>query len=480
MRKRPRAQQNGSYRMNANRERGTAARATGVVALLALLPLAGCATYTPVPLPTAPDLRRSVPSVPAGELRSDIPGTADHAFDPADGLDMTEVATLAVMHNPDLVSERLKAQVAGAQVFAAGLLPDPQLALSLEHPTSDVPGLSNAHSVGLSYALQGLVTRGARLDSAVAHASRVDLEILWREWQVVQEARGLFVKLAHARRKLEILQRIRDLFARRYAQSSEALRRGDVTVDVAGADLSAVLDAESRLGALRRRLAEERHELHALLGLAPEVALHLVYPPAPGSLGRETVDRALRTIAGRRPDLLALEAGYRSQEAEVRRAILAQFPSLSIGITHAGDTSAVRTVGLGVMVTLPVFTRNRGQIALQRATRGQLRAEFQSRLDEAAGMADFLWRRQDLIEEQLREIDGQLPALEKLVQDARAAYGRRDVGALTYLNMEKTLLQERLEREDLAQERWMTRIALDSLLGWPGQDPAGAVTEPPR
>lgn len=446
------------------------------VLLFTPLTLSSCATYHSLPLPVGPDLDKALARVDTGSLRRGVPWVAPRTIDATDGLDMTEVATLAVVNNRDLRAQRRKAGVARAQVFSAGLLPDPQFAASLDYPTDNTPGLSTAYLFDLSYDIQALITRDAGMEAARATESRVDLDVLWQEWQVVQRARSLYVGLVYARRKLALLERMRRLFAQRYARSSSALRSGDVTLGVVGTDLTALLDAESQLGSLRRQRDRDRHDLEALLGLAPEVELHLASVSTPVPMPKATVDRALATIPRRRPDLLALEAGYRSQEAEVRRAILAQFPSLSVGLSRASDTSAVHTAGFSVTLNLPVFTRNRGQIAVQRATREQLRAEFQARLDEALGKADLLWRQQGLIEEQARQIDGSLPALEKMVGEARGAYERHDIDALTYLNMEKTLLQKRLEREDLAQDLWMTRIALDTLLGWPQPDPAAAGT----
>ena len=47
---------------------------------------------------------------------------------------------LAVANNPDLRVARDDAGVARAQAFAAGLLPDPQISLSADHPAGNVAG----------------------------------------------------------------------------------------------------------------------------------------------------------------------------------------------------------------------------------------------------------------------------------------------------------------------------------------------------
>ena len=40
-----------------------------------------------------------------------------------------------------------------------------------------------------------------------------------------------------------------------------------------------------------------------------------------------------------RPDLRALQFGYRSQEETLRKSVLSQFPSLTLGVGTANDTT---------------------------------------------------------------------------------------------------------------------------------------------
>ena len=74
------------------------------------------------------------------------------------------------------------------------------------------------------------------------------------------------------------------------------------------------------------------------------------------------VERTLTDLADRRPDLVALQLGYRSQEERVRGAILAQFPLLALGISGGHDTSDVRTLGPQITLDLPLFNRNQGRL----------------------------------------------------------------------------------------------------------------------
>ncbi|MFP3693402.1 TolC family protein, partial [Burkholderia sp. SIMBA_048] len=63
-----------------------------------------------------------------------LPELAAQRFDPSDGFDIEEVAMLAVANNPDLKLARDDLGIAQAQAFSAGLLPDPQIAVSSDYP----------------------------------------------------------------------------------------------------------------------------------------------------------------------------------------------------------------------------------------------------------------------------------------------------------------------------------------------------------
>ncbi len=447
------------------------------VALAALL-LAGCAVYHPRPLPEGPDLGRSVPAlrILPGALR--LPGLRPHRFDPAAPLDMTDVAILAALNNPQLKAARRRAGVARAQIFQARLLPDPQLSLNPDFTTDRAPGLTDAWSIGLAYDLKTLITRWSGVSAARSAARQVDLALLWKEWRVVQRARTLFIRSVEQEAQLKLLRRFQKLYADRYARSSRALKQGNLTLNVVGTDLTALLDANTRVNDLQRKLSETRQALNLLLGLAPGAPLRLdrtVTLPAPMPAA---IRAALRALPERRPDLLALRAGYHSQEARVRQAILAQFPALSVGVTRSRDNSNIHSTGLGITLTLPIFNGNRGQISIERATRARLRQEYQARIDEADAQVHLLWMRHTLIEAQLHSLQTNLPALESMATKAHRAYEARDIGALVYLNLENTLLNKQLEAVTLRESLWETRVALQTLLGtsWAATASPTAVT----
>jgi outer membrane protein, heavy metal efflux system len=482
--------------------RRLAQRAAWVTPLL----VSGCTTFHPKPLPTAPDLARSPAlTVPISEFN--LPGIQPHPFNPAKGLDETTVMTLAVVNNPDLKAQRLQAGVARAQVLEAGILPDPVVSGGLSKSAS-----ITGYNVGLSEDIQALITRGAAKAAAKARQRQVNLEILWQEWQVAEQARELFIQ-ARADAELEgLLTTNADLLSNQYRQDQAALERNNMTAGAVMADFAALSGAEAQLRQIELQLNQTRHALNQLLGLRPDTRLRLIvtaqvtapdaYDRSADALVRDarkprsrTRASALRSPPGqlpliggggikplsakafqsavaalphRRADLLALRAGYQSQEQLLREAILAQFPSMSAGVQRSKSAEeGVYASGFTVQITLPLFNRNRGQIGIQRATRAVLYQTYQARLDQAGSQADQVWRATRIMARQLENLVPSLPSLQRAAMAAERSYRQGNLALDRYVTQESSFLTQQAAAVRLKTSLQLAQSALLTLLGLP-------------
>lgn len=435
---------------------------------VAVLFLGGCATYKSKPLDFSSPLHSRLSALEL-QLKSGNPNERSrYRVVPEDGIDLTEIGILAVLNNPDLKAQRSLWSLANAEVLSARLLPDPQFSAGLDTPTGNTAGLVNPWSLGLGYDIVPLITRKARIKAARKHQDQVYLDLLWQEWQVIQQARTLAVRQQLEAKQLSLLSEARQLYLDRYQRSAQALKDGNVTLDVSGTDLTALIDNLSQLNQLEQTHIQTRHDLNLLLGLAPKVELPLASLPQTVPINTSVVDNQLKNLAKNRPDLMALKAGYDSQESRVRAAILSQFPSLGLGVNRARDAGNLTTVGVSLSLNLPFFSGNRGTIAVERATREQLREEFSARLAKTEIDTDRLLSLQRALRGQQERLQTYLPHLESLVERARRAYSHGDIDALTFLNMESTWINKRLEQIGITQAAWENRIALEALLALPG------------
>lgn len=431
---------------------------------IAGLALAGCATYRPLPLAHESTAVRHVTAIQIAPQSMPLPTLRGHRFDPSDGLDMTEVAMIAVANNPDLKLARDDLGIARAQAFSAGLLPDPQLSLSSDYPGE--VGAVRAFTYGLSWDVMSLLTRSANVKSAEAGTRKTDLTLLWQEWQTVAQARQLFVRVVTQDRVAGALQRLVELNQLRYERTANAVQQGNLTADVESTVLASYRDVQRQAAEAERARNLARHDLNALLGMAPDVHLDLVERTDEFSpMSEAAIDVALRELPRRRPDLLALEASYHEQDEKYRAAILGQFPNLTVGFQRSRDTSNVYTSGFQVSLSLPIFNRNRGNIAIEQATRQRLADEFQNRVNQAYSDIDRMRVDQRSFAAQWEQNRLAVTRLTQMAQQAQTAFDRHELPLAVYVDAQTALISKQIDAANVHQTLLEERIAMDALLG---------------
>lgn len=433
--------------------------------------LSACVAYHSRPLPDKPNLARQVPPLKVDYEKIRIPGLTPHSYDPARGLDMTDAAIVAVINNPQLKAKRADAHAAYVQSFAAGLLPGPQLTASRDRPVgSNPPGSVTATSEGLSYDFTSLFTSGAEQAAAEAKARQADLDLLWAEWQVAQQARVLFLQCQAAQDKTALLATLTQQVKDRYAGEQRALARGDAALDTLSVDLAALEDIEQRSADASRQRADQCAGLNVFMGLDPDVPLKLVAPHDPAPVSADDVTAALADLPRRRPDLVALRYGYDSADADVRKAVLAQFPSIALGITRATDNTGVRSLGFNIQLGFPFILGGPSQVHAAEATRDTLWEEYQQRLDETDAEVRQTEADLDLVESQLASLHSSEADAHRMAEAAAAAYAHGDLSAPAYYDVENAALSREVTGIDLAVEAHQLHIALETLLGLPPRE----------
>lgn len=439
---------------------------TLIFALPVLGALGGCATYKAEPLALRPSWPAGVDRLQVDAGSMPLPELVKHTFDPRDGLDMTEVAMLAVANNPQLKVARANLGVARAQAYAAGLLPDPTFYYSPQRVKNGVAGENvTAFDVGVNFNLTALVLRSSRVSVAKANARKADLALLWQEWQVVSQARLLFVRDWGRNALLQILQERRAIAALRYTREKAALADGNMTLTQVTLTGNMLQGIDKQINQTERLIAKNRHALNALLGLSPDTRLNLVGPPTLPALDRDAIAARLPELAKRRPDLLALRAGYQAQDRRVRQAILAQFPKISFGPLKARDNTGVIYLGYSLSISLPIFNGNRGNIAIANATRHRMHEQFQLRLNAAYAQVAQLLSDEALLEQQAQTLDRNLASLSVLADRAGAALGAGNMSLSAYYNVKDRQTAKELQKSTLEETMLEERVALQTLVG---------------
>ena len=377
---------------------------------------------------------------------------------------MLDVERRVLADNPDLRTARAQRAVAQAQMLQASLLPNPSINGSAGYLMSGV-GDATAWTAGITQNIQALVTLRPRREAARAEAAQVDASMLWEEWQVIGKARLLVVDIVQDERLLAVQQ----VALQRLELRSERLRRsveeGNSENLAATPDLTAAAEARASLDDLQRQLMSQRHALAALMGLPPDAAIGLQPWIDPGRVDEQQVRRQAETLAQRRPDLIALQLGYRAQEAHVRAAILAQFPPLSLGYSASQDNSRVRNGGPAITFDLPIFDRNQGNIAVEHATRQQLHDEYAVRLQTSRDEVLALLAEHAQLDAQRAALIAQDADGERRMAQANSAWQAGLIDIRSYVDIATAVATRKAAMITLEKNQYEGQVALATLLG---------------
>jgi outer membrane protein, heavy metal efflux system len=403
--------------------------------------------------------------IPASRIHSrEVPS---QIVDLRRGIGPDEAATIALYSNPALRAIRDRRSLAIAQVVQAGILPNVSLSYERDYVTGgNTVGTQPAYALNAGWEFTALIPYLPKQTAARKNLGSVDLDVAWQEWQIAENARTAVYRVvaldaqtgqAHeANRGLE--------------ESTGAMRKAveaheKTVLDLAAAE-AASQDSRAIVLSLERDFAHQRLGLNKMLGIAPETMIRLrAGLTLPTSLEPPDEADLLANIESRRLDLLGLRKGYESQDATVRAAILAQFPRMSVAFVRASDTTNVHTDGFNISVDVPIFDRNQGAIAIERATRQRLLDEynqrvFEARSDIAVAIADIR-----ALDRQIAAAAEALPVLERLVDSAQKAREQGNVDVLSYYTARSNLLQKRIQLIKLQEQLLEANTALEIASG---------------
>lgn len=412
--------------------------------------LPGCAKYHPMPLPESSQIQAPQTldmaklRIPASEIKH--PLLRPVMLDPEEGLSPEAAGVLAVLLNPSLRAVRDQRAVADAQLLKAGLLPNPELAYSFEVPTGgDTAGTVTAFGLELNWDVVSLITHSARTREASAQRAAVEMETAWQEWQVAEAAKSAVYQVASLEKQIGLAEEIRQGLAENATLVQKAVAAGTRTEKDLTAAQSASLQADAVLLDLKKQAQQYRLQLNQLLGLSPDAHVRLREGlELPSRFEVPLAEELFEGLEQRRLDLLALRLGYDSQEEAVRIAVLEQFPRISIGPAVGRDVENVDTAGFGLSVSLPIFDRSQGKIAIERATRQRLFNEYANRVLQARSNIQMVSSRIDFLNRQIAAAQAGQSTLEKLADDYRAALADGRIDVLSYFGAWRELADSRM------------------------------------
>jgi outer membrane protein, heavy metal efflux system len=442
--------------------------------LISGLFFSGCAAYQsyhPLPLSAsgiAAKLRpRSLNALEVDATQLHHPRLPPITLNSKRGIGPDQAAVLSVLFSPKLVAERDRRGLAQAQLVQAGILPNPSVGYTREFVTGGfTTGAFNPYGFTGSWDVSSLVSQGAKVKAAQANIDAISLDVAWTEWQMAEGAKLAFYRVLALETQLNQAKQIDDdQLSTVTALQSAVDRHEKSVVDLAAAQATRQ-DSLAIVLTLQQELDQRRLALKKAIGFLPQTRLPIRHDfVLPSSLFPPSEKELLRDLENQRLDLVGLRQGYQSQEETVRAAILAQFPKTTLGFTHASDNSNIHTTGFGITFDLPIFDRNQGAIASEKATRQKLYDEYANRVFEAR--SDIASALTDIrsLNQQISTAQAALPVFQRLVETAKSASDAGAADVLGYFQARVNLNQRTLQILKLKQQLVEAKSALELASG---------------
>jgi len=438
--------------------------------ILLSLGLAGCSIYHALPLTgdavAAASHRPDDRALQLEAAQIHHPILRSVPLDLRDGINPDEAALIAILLNPTLRADRDRRGIAQAQLVQAGVLPNPQLTWGNDFVIGgNTAGTMTAFGLGGSWDVTQLLTLLPKLASARANTRAIALDVAWVEWQTAQSARlsalrviGLTAQLKAAREGDDALRENVGLL-RKAADAHEK-----TVLDLAAAEATS-RDARAAELAIEKSLETERIALNRAMGFPPEARPPIEGDSLPTDVSVPSYEALIGGLETSRLDLLGLKAGYISEDEALRAAIIAQVPRINLGFNRATDTSNVQTMGFGISVDIPIFDRNQGNIATERATRQKLFDEytdrvFQARADVATSLANIRWLNRQIVESRKS-----ISSLEQLVKTAGVALDQHNGDAISFFQTRYDLILKRVELQQFKVQLAEAVVGLEIAAG---------------
>jgi cobalt-zinc-cadmium efflux system outer membrane protein len=397
----------------------------------------------------------------------------------ADGVTEDEAVAIALWNNPALQAEMTALGLARADVIQAGLLANPQL-------TMIFPFSFRVLEAVASWPIEAIWQRPRRVAAAKLEQGRVgamlvsraldlvrDVRLAYAEYTAAQTRAGIAVEITRERREIAVIVTAR-------------LRAGDISELETSASITDARLAEERTARFTQDAALAKERLRGLLGFGDDrVTLNLIARPLPlapaasqiinlqatDSIAASSTAATAETESGSLDELIKqalearpeLKAGELAIEAAGARARWERSRILNVTAIakEYGRGANGFEQGPGLLIDLPIFNRNQGNISraeaeIERAAKQLIavRQRVVAEVREAytqltqAREAHGLWRSRVM------------PPLEQDINLAGTAYRSGDVSYLFVLETARRYSDERLREADhqLATERALAQL----------------------
>jgi cobalt-zinc-cadmium efflux system outer membrane protein len=392
---------------------------------------------------------------------------------------LAEFVLLTERSHPRLVAARAAIEAARGQAVQARLYPNPVLG-------GASPQIAGPESQWNGFVTQDLVTAGKlRLSqqAALRKVQQAEYDLIRARFDVLRDVRQTYYALLVSQRRVEIYQLLFDIAKRSYDIGMALAEAGEGTkADVLFWSIERDR-AEVRLINSSVYIETGRRQLAAAIGL-PRADVGTIeadlFQKIPWFDLKTLQEEIVRANAKPR----AAEAKISQAQWALERAVVQPIPNLNVLGGYQRQVGPAQEQGLvQVLMQVPLFDRNQGNIRTARADIASSRADLQTieltlatQAAQAVATYRVAQRQADWYEQSI------LPKARETLQLTQQLYARGEVTFLSLLQAQKILTETELAFVEAQADRWTGAVAIADLLQleqFPPADNAPAVVPPP-
>jgi cobalt-zinc-cadmium efflux system outer membrane protein len=414
-------------------------------------------------------LRLPEPGVPLGRVPENLPvapplidaATQDAAHGPSPKT-LDDFVAMALQNHPKLRTAQAAVEVARGKALQARHNPNPVVA-------GFSPQIAGNESQWSGTVAQDLVTAGKlRLSqqAALREVQMAEYELIRARYDVLTEVRQSFYSPLVSQRRVEIYQLLMDIANRSYEIGRQLAEAGEGTkADVLFWSIERDR-AEVRLLNAGVFIETGRRQVATAIGL-PRADVGKIE----GDLMRKLPNFDLKTLqeavvrSNAKPRVV--ESDIARAQWTLERAVVQPIPNINLmgGYQRQVGVPAMDQGLVQVMMAVPLFDRNQGNIRAARADIAASRADLRTiEIDLAtqAAQAIATYRTSQRLVEWYEQYI--LPKARETVQLTQALYARGELTFLSLLQAQKILTETELAYVEAQADRWTSAVTIASLL----------------
>jgi cobalt-zinc-cadmium efflux system outer membrane protein len=375
---------------------------------------------------------------------------------------LPEFVALAERSHPKLAAARAAVEAARGKAVQARLYPNPMVAAGSPQAAGD-------YSQWNGYATQDLVTAGKlRLaqQAALREVQKAEYELVRARFDVLRDVRQGYYALLVSQRRVEIYKQLLEIAKRSYEIGRQLAEAGEGTkADVLFWSIERDR-ADVRLLNAAVFIETGRRQLAAAIGL-PRADVGTLEADLFQKLPNFDLKQLQEAVVQRNALPRAAEANIARAQWALERAVVEPIPNVNVlgGYQRQVDYPPQDQGLVQVMVEVPLFDRNQGNIRSARAdiasSRAALRTTELDLATQAAGAVATYRTSQRLVEWYEEYI---LPKARETLQLTQQLYAQGEVTFLSLLQAQRILTETELAFVEAQADRWTGAVTIADLL----------------